>query len=107
MKVTPEVAAVIKFLDKERTPKREIARRVGVSEAAVRATLKNLNRALEHRARKKGKESMKQRRKIIVEIAREKIKENVKGRATVVGAKFSSLGKIAKEYKVRARSHAI
>lgn len=103
MKVTPEVAAVIKFLDKERTPKREIARRVGVSEAAVRATLKNLKRALEHRARKKGKESMKQRRKIIVEIAKEKLKENVKGRATVVGAKFSSLGEIAKEYKVRAR----
>lgn len=103
MKVTPEVAAIIKFLNKEKTPKREIARRVGVSEAAVRATLKNLNRALEQRARKKGNESIKQRRKIIVAIAKEKLKENIKGRATVVGAKFSSLGEIAKEYKVRTR----
>lgn len=101
MKVTPDVAAVIKFLHKEKTPKREIARRVGVSEAAVRATLKNISRALEHRARKKSQESIKKRRKIIVAIAKEKLKEKCKGRDTVVGAKFSSLGEIAKEYSVR------
>lgn len=108
MKVTPVKAIEIKYLRKnQKYSLRKIGREVGVSEATVRAVLKDVDRALAARTRKRAEAPIKARRKVIVAIAKEKLFEKIKGRKVVVGKKFSSLGDIAREYAVRRRGLSV
>lgn len=103
MKVTPEKASIIKFLKSEGCSGRDIAKRVCVSESAVRATLLNMERALSHRSRRAKVDTVKKRRQVVVAIAREARVEKIKGRKVVVGKAFPALGDIAKEFLKRRK----
>lgn len=99
MKVTPLIAHEMRELRSyHKWSFARIAKKVKVSEGAVRFTLKDVKRALGPRTRNKTTTKILARRERISEIAKVPRMVMIKGRKVKVGKMFPALGDIAVEY---------